>query len=97
MQLEIKNIQSNPANLLRRAGYVFQRNESEEMSFVHQFSASGYPRFHIYAKVSGPNMIIKIHMDMKKETYGQNTRHHGEYEDEGLLAEEIKRLKSILE
>ncbi|KKP80163.1 MAG: hypothetical protein A2271_03690 [Candidatus Moranbacteria bacterium RIFOXYA12_FULL_35_19] len=97
MILEIKNISSSPANLLRRAGYIFQRQAGEEMSFVRPFSASGYPRFHMYVKVNGANMTISIHLDAKKETYGDDTRHHGEYENEGVLAEEVKRLKVILE
>lgn len=95
MQIEFKNIQENPNNLLRRAGYVFQRNERNEMSFVRAFSASGYPRFHIYASLRGTDLIINIHLDAKKETYGQDTRHHGEYENEGALADEVKRLRQL--
>lgn len=97
MQLQIGNITENPVNMLRRAGYTFQRNEGGEMSFVRPFSASGYPRFHMYVKVVGVDMTINIHLDMKKETYGNDTRHHGEYENEGPLGEEVKRLKRILE
>jgi hypothetical protein len=97
MQIEVKKITSNPTNILRRAGYIYQRNEGDEMSFVRPFSASGYPRFHMYVKVDGANMVISIHLDRKKETYGDDTRHHGEYENEGELAVEVKKLKSILE
>lgn len=97
MQIEIKNISSNPANLLRRAGYTFQRNEGNEMSFIRPFGASGYPRFHMYVKINGADMTINIHFDSKKETYGEGTRHHGEYENEGVLAEEVRRLKAISE
>ena len=97
MQLEIKNITENPVSMLRRAGYVFQRQEGSEMSFVRPFSASGYPRFHMYVKVENFNLVINIHYDAKKETYGEGTRHHGEYENEGMLGEEVKRLKVILE
>jgi hypothetical protein len=97
MRIEIKNIHSSPTNMLRRAGYAFQRNEGDEMSFVRPFSASGYPRFHMYVKVNGVDMIINIHLDRKKETYGEDTRHHGEYENEGELAVEVRRLKTILE
>lgn len=97
MQLEIKKIESNPANILRRAGYSFQRKEGDEMSFVRPLATQGYPRFHMYVKVKGVDMHINIHMDAKKETYGEGTRHHGEYEDEGALKEEVRRLKKILE
>jgi len=96
MKLKIKKISRNPVNMLRQAGYTFQRSEKEEMSFVRSFSSSGYPRFHIYAKTMGENLEISIHLDRKKETYGHNTRHHGEYENEDLLAKEVKRLKIFL-
>jgi hypothetical protein len=96
MKLEFKKVQGNPISVLRRAGYTFQGNEGDEMSFIRSFSQSGYPRFHIYAKTVGFYMIINIHLDAKKETYGDDTRHHGEYENEGVLAEEVKRLQTIL-
>lgn len=110
MKIEIQNIKDNPANALRRAGYVFQYKEGNpastrgdgsstrggEMSFVRPFSQSGFPRFHIYARMSGLNLEISIHLDQKKETYGKDTRHHGEYENEGAVKEEVERLKKIL-
>lgn len=96
MKIEIKNISENPVNMLRRLGYLFQRQEGQEMSFVRSFSSSGYPRFHMYVKVEGSDMIINIHYDAKKETYGEGTRHHGEYENDGVLKEEVRRLNSLL-
>jgi len=96
MKIEVNPIKENPVNLLRRAGYVFQRNVDSEMSFIRPFSSQGYPRFHMYVKVEGIKMLINIHLDMKKETYGENTRHHGEYENEGILAQEVKRLEKLL-
>ncbi len=97
MQIEVKNLKENPVNVLRRLEYSFQRREGEEMSFVRALSASGYPRFHMYVKMNGADMMINIHLDQKKETYGDDTRHHGEYENDGALAEEVRRLKNILE
>lgn len=96
MKIEIENIKDNPLNLMRRAGYAFQRNEGGEMSFIRPFSRSGFPRFHIYARVLGSNLTISIHLDQKKETYGKDTRHHGEYGQEGALGEEVERLKRVL-
>lgn len=96
MQLEIKNIKLNPVMLLRRAGYTFQRNEGQEMSFVRALARAGYPRFHMYVSVSGRDMKINIHLDQKKETYGENTRHHGEYENDGALKTEVERLMRVL-
>ena len=97
MKLEFENFSENPITALRRLGYTFQRNEGQEMSFVRAFSASGYPRFHMYVKVDSGKIIINIHLDMKKETYGEGTRHHGEYENSDALTDEVKRIRESLE
>jgi len=96
MKLKIENIKESPVNLLRRVGYVFQRNEQDEMSFVRALARSGYPRFHMYAHLDGASLIINFHLDQKKETYGSGTRHHGEYEDEGALKVEAERIVKML-
>ena len=96
MKFRIENISASPIVLLRRAGYVFQRQEGDEMSFVRPLARSGFPRFHMYVKTEGLNLVINIHLDQKKETYGQDTRHHGEYEDDGALGEEVRRLEQVL-
>lgn len=66
------------------------------MSFVRPLARGGYPRFHIYARMEGSDLLINIHLDRKKETYGESTRHHGEYEQEGPLAGEVERLREVL-
>jgi len=96
MKIIINNIKENPVNLLRRSGYAFQRHAGEEMSFIRPLARSGYPRFHIYARAENNNFIINIHLDQKKETYGNSTRHHGEYEDDGALKKEVERIKSLV-
>lgn len=96
MNITIESVKDNPVNLFRRAGYAFQRNEGAEMSFVRSMARSGFPRFHIFAKIENSTLLISIHLDQKKETYGSGTRHHGEYEDEGALKTEVERIKNIL-
>ncbi len=95
MKIKIEAIKENPVSLLRRMGYIFQRKEGEEMSFVRPLAQSGYPRFHMYVKVDAVDLIISIHLDQKKNTYGENTRHHGEYEESPVLEEEVRRIKLI--
>ena len=97
MQIEIKNVEGNPVNNLRRLGYSFQRYEGDEMSFIRPLASAGYPRFHMYVTMNGRDMLINIHLDVKKETYGENMRHHGEYGNDGALKEEVRRLKALLE
>jgi hypothetical protein len=96
MRLKIENIKENPVTLLRRAGYIFQRKDGEKMSFIRPMARSGYPRFHMYAYLDGPNLMIDFHLDQKRETYGPGTRHQGEYEDEGALQIEANRVKPLL-
>lgn len=96
MQIKIENFNQNAVSALRRAGYSFQRQAGEEMSFIRPLAAQGYPRFHMYVKSEGDDLLISMHLDMKKETYGENTRHHGEYGNEGVLKDEIARVRMIL-
>ncbi len=96
MKLIIENPSDNVVTLFRRAGYVFQREEAGEMSFARPLGRSGYPRFHCYTKSRGVGIECSIHLDQKRETYGRATRHHGEYEEKGALAEELLRIESVI-
>lgn len=106
MLLKFENIKESPVNILRRAGYIFQRNENNptsasrgetgEMSFTLPMSRNGYPRFHIYCHLKGDNLVINLHLDQKRQTYGDETRHHGEYDNSGPVEQEASRLKSII-
>ena len=95
MKILIKNITENPVSLLRKAGYVFQRQEEGEMSFVRIFGQSGYPRFHCYTKLHKTDLSLSLHLDQKKHTYGTGTRHHGEYEHSSPVQEEVDRLIQV--
>jgi hypothetical protein len=95
MKIIVEAITENPVSLLRRAGYAFQREENGEMSFVRVLASAGYPRFHCYTKVDKISLIVNFHLDQKKHTYGETTRHHGEYENAGPVKEEAARLLSI--
>lgn len=96
MKLKIENIKENPLTLLRRTGYTFQRKEGQEMSFIRPLARAGYPRFHMYAHLEGISLVINFHLDQKRETYGEGTRHHGEYEEDGALKVEAERIMKLL-
>lgn len=95
MKIKIEKFGENPASFFRRAGYVFVRREEGEMSFVRALARSGFPRFHIFAHMEKDVLIINVHLDQKKETYGSGTRHHGEYKDSKVLEREVERIKGI--
>jgi len=96
MKIEIKDVKETPVNVMRKIGYRYQRNEGQEMSFVRPLARQGYPRFHAYTTLTDRDLVISIHLDQKKETYGNAGRHHGEYEDDGALGIEVKRIKEII-
>ena len=96
MKFTINDLTDNPTTLLRRAGYTFQRQENGEMSFIRPLASAGYPRFHMYTRLEGEDLHISFHLDQKRETYGDDTRHHGEYEESGVLKAEADRIKSFL-
>jgi len=97
MKFIIENISTNPTTALRRAGYQFQHTtDAGEMSFVNPQARGGYPRFHMYVKLDGRNLRISFHLEQKKHTYGNETRHHGEYEESPALDQEAERIKSIV-
>lgn len=96
MKIIIEKITQNPTLLLRRAGYIFQHHtENNEISFILPLSQSGFPRFHIYAKIKDGDLEINIHLDQKKHTYGNETRHHGEYQESEILENEVKRIQKF--
>ena len=96
MTLKFEKIKEDPVNLFRRAGYIFQKNEGAEMSFILPMAKSGYPRFHIYCHLENADLVISLHLDQKKNTYGDETRHHGEYGNSGSVEQEANRLKNFI-
>lgn len=96
MRIVIERPQDNPIDIMRRLGYAFQKRAGDEIAFVRAFGRSGFPRFHIYAKTENGNILLNIHLDQHKETYGNASMHHGEYDGDGALGEEVRRITSLL-
>lgn len=98
MKFSIENLRINPTTAMRRTGYRYQHRieQTGELSFVREMGQGGYPRYHMYVKMTGTKLDISIHIDHKKHTYGEETRHHGEYNNDGALGPEVERLKKIL-
>ncbi|OGF28177.1 hypothetical protein A2303_01885 [Candidatus Falkowbacteria bacterium RIFOXYB2_FULL_47_14] len=76
---------------MRHAGYAPHLD-----SFVRRLTRLEYPRFHVYLKEEKDRVIINLHLDQKKPSYGGGTHaHSGEYDGE-LVRGEIGRLKELL-
>ena len=102
MKLIIPNFTDNPTSFLRSCGYAFDKSENEELAFMRRLAGTDYPRFHIYARleqIRNPkseirNLIINLHLDQKKPSYGGTNAHSGEYSGE-LVEEEIRRIEKV--
>lgn len=90
-------LKNNIYNLMRDAGYHFQREDHErdatEYSFVRP--RMGFPRFHIYAKMDGKDLALNLHLDQKKPIYRGTTAHSGDY-DGPVINNEAARIKQAL-
>lgn len=98
MKLKVyKNkVDIDPHTFLRRAGYGFivdRKNDSQE-SFVRRLGGGHYPRFHMYIRETEDSYIFDLHLDQQKSSLGGG-RHKSEYEGERVL-NELKRLKQMI-
>lgn len=94
MRFSFDHVSDNATTIMRRLGYIFQYEKDGEQSFVRPLAQAGYPRFHCYVKTEAGRYVFSIHLDQKRETYGKETRHHGEYANDGALKEELGRIKA---
>ncbi|OGZ33453.1 MAG: hypothetical protein A2174_01365 [Candidatus Portnoybacteria bacterium RBG_13_41_18] len=98
MRLIFQNFKNNPRNLMQRAGYHFERQDPQtrEESYGRRLSGGAdYPKFHIYVRRQGDELILNLHLDQKKPSYGDYTMHSGEYEDSKILQKEAENIKKI--
>ena len=96
MEFIIKGpFKDNTYNLMRKAGYHFQGKEIEKEELIFMRPIRSYPRFHLYLKVEGGNLIFNLHLDQKKPSYNGVAPHSGEYDGE-IVSTEAERIKRIL-
>lgn len=85
----------NLQEFMRTAGYKpIAITPQGELNCVRPLMGGDYPRFHVYAKETSNGVVVNLHLDQKKPSYGQETAHSGEYEGE-LVNEESQRIKSF--
>ncbi len=92
-----KFVKENIYTLIRKIGYypLSKDEKAEETNCVRPLDRSGYPRFHLYLKADGDNLIFNLHLDQKKPIYKGITAHSGEYDGE-IVEKEAERIKQLL-
>ncbi|MBP9748738.1 hypothetical protein KBD18_00890 [Patescibacteria group bacterium] len=90
-------LRDHPRNLIRRAGYAeFRDPNTGETSYVRRLqSGVFYPRFHVYLKDRQEGVVISLHLDQKKPSYGQGHAHSGEYEG-ATVVQEMDRIRTTI-
>ncbi|MFH1180939.1 MAG: hypothetical protein V1705_00840 [bacterium] len=100
MQLIIKGpLKNNVQGLMRSIGYYFIGSNDREWNSIRPMAGGlGYPRFHLYLKIEGTDLVLNLHLDQKKPSYGGTASHGGEYDGPAVEseAERIKQLLKIL-
>ncbi len=97
MQFIFKKPAENIYDLGRILGYqLIKTSSDQEYNLIKPLMGRGYPRFHLYIKITGKNLVFNLHLDQKRPSYGRETRHSGEYEGK-LVEAESQRIKTILE
>ncbi len=95
MKFNIKNPGKSSVGIGRDMGYILQKETSSgEVSFVRLLERSGYPRFHLYVKLDGDNLIFDLHLDQKRPVYRTAHDHAAEY-DGALVENEAQRINGI--
>ena len=87
----------NPVQLLRTIGYITIKESYGEFSLVRQILRNPFPRFHLFLKeINESSFSVNLHLDQKKPSYGEQTAHSGENEqDNPLLVQEAQSIKQI--
>ncbi|OGF28050.1 hypothetical protein A2331_03005 [Candidatus Falkowbacteria bacterium RIFOXYB2_FULL_34_18] len=89
-------INENPEQFLRRAGYGFiQDRRSGNESFVRRLTRDFYPRLHMYVDKKDTEVIFNLHLDQKQASYAGAHMHNAEYDGE-IVEREIERLKILI-
>lgn len=96
MKFNVKKPKENIRNLGRKLGYIPRSATGSELSFVRPLLGKEYPRFHLYIKEEKDGLSLSLHLDQKKPSYKGTSAHSGEYEG-GVVEEEAKRIKKIIE
>ncbi|HNU96509.1 MAG TPA: hypothetical protein PK367_02315 [Candidatus Paceibacterota bacterium] len=97
MQIRIETKES-AVNCLRKAGYGFlgQDQEKGDLSFAKRVTGNEYPRFHAYIQKNESILIINLHLDQKRPSYGGASHAHNAEYDGQLVEKEAQRIKNII-
>ena len=88
----------NIAGMMRKIGYSYRgkKEDTGEIEILRPIGGGGYPRFHVFIRVSEDEMAFNLHLDQKKPSYKGTSAHSGEY-DGVVVEKEAERIKQLLQ
>jgi len=83
--------------MMRKARYRYMgfSQDTEQWEFIRPLGQDFYPRFHIYLKQQGEEILCNIHLDQRRPRYAGTTAHNADYDGE-LVEDEVQRIKDTL-
>ncbi|MDZ7611909.1 MAG: hypothetical protein U5L10_04055 [Candidatus Moranbacteria bacterium] len=90
------NFSRNTSDMLRNAGYKFITDrKTGKNSYVQNISGGRYPRFHLYLKEEGDNLIFDLHLDQSPVRYAGQTAHKADYDSPEVKDELIRIYQTV--
>ena len=86
----------NPAVFIRRCGYgEYYDKRLKKVSYMKRARITDmFPRFHVYIKERGDEVIFDLHLDQKRPSYEGTSMHAGEYEG-AAVEREARKIESF--
>lgn len=97
MKFTFKNKnKENLSTLIRKIGYHYlDKTEKQEFNLIRSLERGGYPRFHVYLKITPEELFFNLHIDQKKPVYKGASAHSADYEGK-VVEQEAERIKQLL-
>jgi len=93
-----KDLKYSPENILRTCNYfpIFDRR-TQKGSFVRKLTQNRYPRFHMYVKEKGDELIFDLHLDQSKTVYSGAKAHNADYDSPEVKTELVRVFAKVKE
>lgn len=97
MKFKIKNnFSQNINNITRDCGYLYiVDRKTNKDSYIRKLTNDHYPRFHLYLKEVGDEIIFDLHLDQTSSRYNNQTAHNADY-DSPEVKNELIRIYQVL-
>lgn len=91
-----KQAVGDPARFIRRCGYgEYYDRRLGKISYMKRARMTDmFPRYHVYLEERDEEVIVDLHLDQKRPSYGEETMHSGEYEG-GAVEREAARIQEL--